>query len=197
MSPELRQTTGPNAETSEVPRDGPMPRNPFEPYTAEEIACTDGATSPSYAWLTSPHAKFNESQKLLKALPYPHPLPPVYTHSVGYRPSPELRHPWQRMTHVVAVFLTTIISAGVFFFVEPTHKLSDGTIHRSERMAIHHWMDRQLALLRRTPAEVRATKLYALGVPEEQLPEAKKIRAAAEKLKSDLTKAAQQSAQAK
>ncbi len=75
------------------PADGPMPRNPFEPHTAEEIACTDGATCPSYAWLTSPHAKFNESQKLLKALPYFHPLPPVYSHSVGYRPSAELRHP--------------------------------------------------------------------------------------------------------
>jgi hypothetical protein len=94
------------------------------------------------------------------------------------------------MTHLLTVFLTTIISAGVFFLVDPTYKLSDGTVRTSEKMVIHHWMDRQRALLRRTMVEVRATKLYALGVPEDQLPEAKK-------LKSDLAKAAQQSAQAK
>jgi hypothetical protein len=158
----------------DIPRTGAFPTNPYRQLTEAEINCTDGASCPSYPWDHSPHAHNNERMQLLRNLPYPHPLPPVYTHSPGYRPSAELRKPSQRLLHVLSVLLCTAVPRWVMFGIDTTTGGSEG--HRSDdgrpQMPLQRAMRARVAELRQTPAEMRAFKMRQLGFSETELPEA-------------------------
>jgi len=177
MTLQEHATTDSRALPGDIPRTGDFPTNPYRQLTEAELNCTDGASCPSYPWDHSPHAHNNERMQLLRNLPYPHPLPPVYTHSPGYRPSPELRNPGQRLIHVLAVVLCTTIPLWIFMGPESATGGSNAP-QQKRQLAIQTWSQQRIAELRRTPAEMRAFQLRKLGFSEDELPEARKAKQA-------------------
>ena len=115
MTPDERKSTGNFSHTGDVPRTGPFPRHPYLPKSAESLNALDGASCPSWAWNNAaPGVANSEAALLLRSLPFPRPLPPVYTHAT-YRAAPELGDRRRRLLHIFTLVLTTYLGLWCVF----------------------------------------------------------------------------------
>jgi len=169
MSPDEHASTGRLAHTGDVPRTGAFPRNPYAPKSAAELSATDGGSCPSWAWDHSAHAKNNEAVQLLRSLPLPRPLPPVYTHSV-YRAEPELRSTKQRLLHIFTVCVCAGVGVWMVVFVDWRDGRGMGApvnppgvpYRRHVFSGVQEWAHEKLAKLKLDPRAMHEQRRRAL-----------------------------------
>jgi hypothetical protein len=99
----------------------------------------------------------SEAAILLRSLPFPRPLPPVYTHAT-YRAAPELGDRRRRLLHVFTIVLTTYVGLWCVFSDdwEPKGKPAG---HDHIFTPARKWWKETIAELERDPNQKEASKL--------------------------------------
>lgn len=136
-----RASTGNEAEVGDVPRDGPFPSHP---YLGPPVEHGPTATCPNMSWVPSP------AGDVIRQLPFPRPLPPVYTHAI-YSPPGELNTRNKRLLHVFSIVLCAGLGTYLTLFADwddPAHGRPHGNHVFS---GVQQWARDRMKLLMQGP----------------------------------------------